>query len=64
MGCNNNMSGSKVHIWSRPQHPWNFGSVHPFTGGPTDEYTRGASYELGLHTLTYIWHDIKKTTED
>jgi hypothetical protein len=29
---NNNMSGSQANIWSRPQHPWNSGGVHPFIG--------------------------------
>jgi hypothetical protein len=28
-------SVSQVHIWSRPQNTWNFGHVHPFTGGPS-----------------------------
>jgi len=29
--CDSNASGSQVHVWSRPQHPWNSGGVHPFT---------------------------------
>jgi len=28
-------SGSKIHIWSRPQNTWNSGGVNPFTGGPS-----------------------------
>jgi hypothetical protein len=28
---NNNVTGSRDNIWSRPQHPWNSGGVHPFS---------------------------------
>jgi hypothetical protein len=34
VGCNSNVMGSQVHIWSRSQHTRNSGGVHPFTGGP------------------------------
>jgi hypothetical protein len=26
----NNVTESRHNIWSRPQHPWNSGGVHPF----------------------------------
>jgi hypothetical protein len=29
---NNNVTGSQDKIWSRPQHAWNSGGVHPFIG--------------------------------
>jgi hypothetical protein len=31
-GDNNNVTGSRDNIWSRPQHPWNSGGAHPFIG--------------------------------
>jgi len=34
--CGNNVIGSSVHIWSRPQHPWNSDDVHPFTSVPVN----------------------------
>jgi len=33
-GCDNNASGSQVHVWSRPQHTWNSGGINPFSGYP------------------------------
>jgi hypothetical protein len=31
---NINANGSQVCVSSRPQHTWNSGGIHPFTGGP------------------------------
>jgi hypothetical protein len=29
---NNNVTGSQDNNWSKPQHSWNSGAIHPFTG--------------------------------
>jgi hypothetical protein len=28
--------GSGDNVWSKPQHSWNSGGVHPFIGGDND----------------------------
>jgi hypothetical protein len=35
VGCNNNVNGSKLHFWSRSQHPWNSGYADTFIGDPS-----------------------------
>jgi hypothetical protein len=35
-GCDRSVSGSQVHVWSRPQQPWNSDGVHPFIGHPCE----------------------------
>jgi hypothetical protein len=63
VGDNSNVSGSQDKIWSRPQHLFYSGGVHPFIG---IEDTRGFTCEQGLFTdncLFYIPHGYDLTMD-
>jgi hypothetical protein len=55
VGCNNNASGSEVHVCLRQQHTWNSGGFHPFTGDPCGLRIQGMPYANKDSTLIILF---------
>jgi hypothetical protein len=54
VSCGNNMSGSQVHICSRPQHPWISGGVHCATGDPSELKIQEDSAPITIFLLFFM----------